>query len=244
MSKKLELTSFGLHIIAMTLMLIDHLWATMFSSQWWMTGVGRLAFPIFAFMIAEGFHYTHDRKKYLLRMLLFAVISEAPFDLMCDGVFFYPFHQNVMWTFFIAILCMMWIEKAKSKEMWLRVILTVAAVAAGYLLGLILFVDYFGYGVVTVLLFYFLRGNKWYHYLGQFVGLFLIHWVLFGGMEYGVTLFGQQFMIPNQGFAVFALIFIWLYRGKQGPYNKVIRYIYYGFYPVHMLLLGLLYFIR
>ncbi len=79
-----------LHIIAMTFMLMDHLWATLLPAQDWLTCVGRLAFPIFAFMAVEGYFHTHSFKKYILRLLLFAVLSEIPFDLMYGGTWFYP----------------------------------------------------------------------------------------------------------------------------------------------------------
>ena len=83
-----------LHIIAMTFMLMDHLWATLLPAQDWLTCVGRLAFPIFAFMAVEGYFHTHSFKKYILRLLLFAVLSEIPFDLMYGGTWFYPFLWN------------------------------------------------------------------------------------------------------------------------------------------------------
>ena len=74
MEKKRGIDSFTLHILAMLFMLCDHLWATLFPAQEWMTCVGRLAFPIFAFMIAEGCYYTSNVKKYMLRLFLFAII--------------------------------------------------------------------------------------------------------------------------------------------------------------------------
>lgn len=84
-----------LHILAMTLMLMDHLWATLLPAQEWLTCAGRVAFPIFAFMTVEGYFHTHSLKKYMLRLLAFALISEIPFDLMYGGTWLYPFHQNV-----------------------------------------------------------------------------------------------------------------------------------------------------
>ena len=85
MEKKRGINSFTLHILAMLFMLCDHLWATLFPAQEWLTCIGRLAFPIFAFMIAEGCYYTSNMKKYMQRLFLFAVISEIPFNLIMDS---------------------------------------------------------------------------------------------------------------------------------------------------------------
>ena len=110
----LEITSAGLHILAMALMLCDHAWATVVPGNDWLNCVGRLAFPIFAFMLVEGYFHTRSVKKYMLRMLVFALISEIPFNLMVGGGWFYPVHQNVLWTFLIALVMIHWNEKAKA----------------------------------------------------------------------------------------------------------------------------------
>ena len=103
-SSYIDISAAVLHIIAMILMLMDHLWATLFPAQDWLTCAGRLAFPIFAFMTVEGYFYTHNLKKYIFRLFLFALLSEVPFDLMYGGTWFYPVHQNVIWTFLLGIL--------------------------------------------------------------------------------------------------------------------------------------------
>ena len=109
------LNSLFLKLLAMALMLCDHLWATVIPGNNWLTAVGRLAFPIFAYQVAEGFFLTHNRKKYLGRMFVFALISEIPFNLLYYSSVVFPFHQNVMFTFCLAILLMMALERAKSK---------------------------------------------------------------------------------------------------------------------------------
>ena len=102
-----------LKLLAMAFMLLDHTWATVWSVPWF-TVVGRLAFPIFAFQIVEGFYHTSDRKRYMKRMALFALLSEIPFNLMVADSFIYPFHQNVMLTFLIALLLMNWMESKRG----------------------------------------------------------------------------------------------------------------------------------
>ena len=88
-----------LKIIAMVCMLIDHAWAMLVSGNLWMTCVGRIAFPIFAFQIAEGYAHTKNFKRYLLRMFLFALVSEIPYNFLSGGWWFNPFGQNVMLRF-------------------------------------------------------------------------------------------------------------------------------------------------
>lgn len=240
-SLHLETTSMSLHIMAMFFMLLDHMWATVIPGRDWMTCVGRIAFPIFAFMVAEGYFHTHSLKKYVGRLLFFAIISEIPFNLMVGNTVFYPIHQNVLWTFLIGILCIHMIEKAKqTNQAWLIALAGLGALSTATILGLLGMVDYYHAGVYTVLVFYAFRGRKWWNLIGQFLLLAYINIQLLGGMKYEIHLLGYTMFIPQQSFALLALIPIWLYRGKQGPHNKALQYLYYAFYPVHTLILGLL----
>ena len=236
-----EITSCALHFLAMALMLSDHLWATVIPWEAdWMTILGRLAFPIFAFMTVEGFFHTKNLKKYMLRMLIFALLSEIPFNLMMGGGVFYLFHQNVLWSFLLGLWLMHLNEKAKAKrKLPGRILVGVGTFLLGTVIGMISMMDCMQYGVWMILAFYFLRGRKWWNYVAQFVALLYINYSV-RGLSYELTLFGKEFWFPQQCFAVLALIPIWLYRGKQGPHNKVLQYIYYGFYPVHILILGLI----
>ena len=138
------LDSLTLKLLAMALMLCDHLWATVLPGVMWLTAVGRIAFPIFAFQVAEGFQRTHDRKKYLLRMLVFALISEIPFNYLYYSSPVFPFHQNVMFTFFIALLLMLGLEKVRSKGAGLYILAAVLSLPVGYFLGTLGMVDYYG----------------------------------------------------------------------------------------------------
>jgi len=135
------LDSLTIKLLAMALMLCDHLWATVLPGVMWLTAVGRIAFPIFAFQVAEGFQRTHDRKKYLLRMLVFALISEIPFNYLYYSSPVFPFHQNVMFTFFIALLLMLGLEKVRSKGAGMYILAAVLSLPVGYFLGTIGMVD-------------------------------------------------------------------------------------------------------
>ena len=239
-ASRFDLSAAALHIIAMTLMLMDHLWATLLPAQEWLTCAGRLAFPIFAFMAVEGYFHTRSFKKYALRMLLFAVLSEVPFDLMYGGTWFYPVHQNVIWTLLLGLLGIHLMETVRKKQkIWLTLLVSVLVVAAGGLLGTLCMVDYYGVGVLTVFLFYFFRGRKWWCLLGQAAALYWVNVELLGGLMYPVQLLGMDLELCQQGLALLALIPIWLYRGRQGYHSKPFQYACYGFYPVHMLVLVL-----
>lgn len=240
-NRTIEITSDGLHIIAMLLMLSDHLWASMFTSQNWMTCLGRMAFPIFAFMTVEGYFHTRNLKRYMKRLLIFAVLSEIPFNLLYSGVLIYPFHQNVLWTFLIALSGMWAMEIASEKlNRYLAICAKAAVVILCFLLATAAMTDFYGKGILIVFVFYFFRGRKWWCYAGQFLAMYWINVELFGGYYYPVTIFGKDFELIQQGFAMFSLVFIWLYRGKKGSFGKPFQLFCYSFYPVHCLILGIL----
>ena len=179
-----DLSALTLHILAMAFMFCDHLWATLAGDAWWLTGIGRLAFPMFAFFLVEGFFHTHDRKKYCMRLLLLAILSELPINLMYSGLLFYPFHQNVIWTLLTGFLCIWAIDTLRKKcpvWLWIPSILLLSAV--GYVLATLLMFDYYGEGVLTVIVFYLFHGKNWWQLAGQFAGLYWINVMLLAGMQ-------------------------------------------------------------
>ena len=236
----LELTSNALHLLAMGLMLCDHLWLTMASGNEWMTCVGRLSFPIFAFLLSEGYFYTKNRKRYGLRLLLFAVLSEIPFNLMVGGRPIPPPQQNVLWSFLICLVLIYWNESARlSGKRWLRVLVACGSVLAACLLGILTLVDYVHGGILTVLVFYFFRDRNWKCFLAQLVCLGFINLVMLAGPVFELSLPGMTISFPRQGFALLALIPIWLYRGERGSRSKALQLSYYLFYPLHLFILGI-----
>lgn len=238
---KFEFTSASLHILAMLFMLCDHTCAALAFRYRWLTCIGRISFPIFAFLIVEGFFHTSNFKKYLGRLFIFALISEIPFDIMYSGTIFSIYHQNVLWTFIIALIGIYCIEKVKKKEnIFLTIFISIISIIICMILGIIGMTDFFGNGVLMVFVFYFFHKRSWWGYLGQFLAMYWINIELVGGFYYPVNIFGIDLEIMEQSFAMLSLIPIWLYHGKQGYHKKWFKYFCYSFYPIHLLVLGIL----
>lgn len=124
---KTFLDSDVLKMIAVVTMLIDHIGAVIIWNLFSVVtaenyavleqvyhifrNIGRTAFPIFAFLLVEGFFHTHSRKKYFGRLALFAVLSEIPFDMAFHGMPSYGEDQNVFWTFCIGFLVIWGLER-------------------------------------------------------------------------------------------------------------------------------------
>lgn len=223
--KSLPLNSLHLKLLAMFTMLIDHMGATLFPYALWMRCVGRLAFPIFCFLIAEGCALTRDKKRYAARLLGFAVLSEPAFDLMCGGVWFTMDYQNVLWTLLLGALVCWVVDWAQTgAALWQR-LPAEAAIAVGFLLAHWLNTDYGGFGVLLVLLFYMTRRTKG-KLIIQLVGLGVFCWLC----------------SPWQGqlLAMLAMLPIALYNGERGFSGRALQYGFYAFYPVHILILSVL----
>ncbi len=232
--RKLPLHAVSLRLIALVCMLLDHLWATVVPGNFWMTVLGRLAFPIFAFQAVEGYYHTSNFKRYLLRLLIFGLLSEIPFNLMLGGYWIYPFHQNVMFTLLMGLMAVHAMEKARNGDAKQRM-KSAVAVMLWIVVGAITFVDYGAYGVMMVLLFALCRFLP-YGKVFQLAGMVAINGYLMEGMT--VPVFGRQ--IPLQAFAILSLGIIWLYNGEKGPRNRIVQYGSYLFYPLHMLILGVI----
>ncbi len=226
--------------LACVLMLCDHMWATIVPGNMWMTWLGRLAFPIFAFQIAEGFLHTSDFRKYAMRLFLFGILSEVPFDLLYGSTVFYPFHQNVMFTLLLGLLAIKALDSAKENPTAKSVIVGIIAAGLCILGGGVFLTDYGAMGVATVIMFYLCRSFR-FSWALQLVFMVLFNMVFFAGEYIPLTLAGHTFELQTQGFAVLALIPIHLYNGRKGVSGKALQYGFYAFYPVHMLVLYLLF---
>ena len=224
------LNGFHLKLIAVCTMFIDHMGDTLFPGVMWLRCIGRVAFPIFCFLIAEGCVHTHDRKKYALRLLVFAVLSEIPFNLMTGRAVWNPYDQNVLWTL-LAGAAVCWImDGALKRRTAPTFVLTGAAMVAAFWLLEVFCTDYGGWGMLLVAMFYGVRRAPYGQaakMAAQAVGLafFCI------GVMGGVTI---------ELWALTALVPIWLYNGQRGFSHNAVQYGFYAFYPLHILILSLI----
>lgn len=215
--------------IAAALMLTDHVGAILLPEVLALRCVGRLAFPIFAFFIAEGYAHTRNFGRYFRRLAILAVVSEIPFNLE-NGAVFDLTRQNVLFTFCLALLTLRGLEALGRERGFGRWAGCGLVLAAGFAAGELLRTDYGGWGVVTVALLYLCRDGK-YAKLWLLLAMAAVNGLGMGSLT--MPVFGGE--MPIQIFAVAALPVIWLYNGQAGP--KGLRRAFYVFYPAHLLVL-------
>ena len=225
------LNGFHLKLIAICTMFIDHMGYALFPGIMWLRCIGRVAFPIFCFLIAEGCVHTHDRKKYALRLLMFALLSEIPFNLMNSGMIWDPYDQNVLWTLLLGALVCWLMDWALKKRTVSAFVLTGAAMVAAYWLLEIGNTDYGGWGMLLVAMFYGVHrapSGAVVKMIAQAFGLAFFSLGVMGGYL-SIELWSLVSLVP-----------IWFYNGQRGFSNKAVQYGFYAFYPVHILALSLI----
>ena len=240
---KSDVSGFTLKMIAVVTMLIDHIGAAILegglagkynSNTLWMIDqvlrdIGRLAFPLFCFFIVEGFHYTHDRKKYALRLGIFAVISEVPFDMAFDHSFFAPSDNSVMITLLLGLISI-WVIDILLKKSAARfssdirkrricdALSVIAVIVCVYIIEEWASSDYGAAGVITIIIMYLMYDKR------QLGFALAIIWL---GFTCGRT----------ELIAAVDLIPLYFYHGRQG---RKMKYFFYAFYPAHLLVLSLI----
>ncbi len=147
------MTSFYLKIIALITMFIDHIGSVIFPNHFWLRYIGRIAFPIYAFLISEGLKKTSNIKKYLINLLMLAVTSEIFYDLCFNKNISLFYKTNTVYTLFIASLSIYLYNKHSN------IILKYLSLLLGLSISYILKTDYDILGVLLIFIFYFLH-NK------------------------------------------------------------------------------------
>ena len=236
------MTSFVIKIIALAAMITDHIgdvYSHAIPESFLMRCIGRLAFPLYAYMIAEGCRQTKNLKKYMIRLGVFAFISEIPFDLCFENMrvrslndikFFTANNQNIFFSLFLAVLAIYIWERLKDTK---YILAGVLAFPASAVIAQQIRSDYGGTAVIMIAAMYFLP-NKITRIAAMVAGVAL----LYLPMGYTGYIFGHR--VPF-GFTLFlfasaAAVPVFFYNGKRGP---GLKYIFYMMYPLHLLILAL-----
>lgn len=221
-----------LKIIAIVTMFIDHIGAVvlerfveegtfLYVLDRILRGVGRVAFPIFCFLLVEGFFHTRNKIKYAQRLAAFAVISEIPFDLATSGSLINLGYQNVFFTLLIGFLTICALDKLKKWELQsgrtkrvIKWLFTIVIMAAGIVAAHFLKTDYSFGGVLAVVVMYSLHVQRQTAMLG-----------------------GWLVLTAYNLYEVFAIVDVFLIKLYNGERGLKLKYIFYAFYPVHLLVL-------
>ena len=234
-------------------MTFDHARILVFNTSefGWMEPIGRLAFPIFAFQIVMGYRKTHDLKKYILRLLVFAVISEIPYKWMLwlgsGDLKLTLSYWNVYWTFILGIIVLQLLKNNQIKAIYKGVI-----IAAICVLFSIVYVDYSIYGIGIMIAYYYLfpfkdvemkdRATKSI-YLAVILACLAIIFIAFINIRSNA--FAPTDILVNYGIFTFAgSVIPFLSNGKKGVSNKFVKWMFYIYYPLHITILCLINFFR
>ena len=228
---KFGLTGFQLKLIALLIMFADHI-GVFCPDMFFLRNIGRIAFPIFAFMLSEGFQYTKNKTQYLLRLSTFALLSEIPFNIFLSFSIFDGSKQNVLFTLSFSFFALFLYEKMHERKTPLCGLFAVIGIAV---LAEIFRFDYGAYGVLLAFSFcshYFWRGRR-----GD-------------GKWKGVSFLEKtdRFILPfltlilfKQGlpWSLCSFVFLMMYGGERG---RKMKYFFYIFYPLHLLLISFVFY--
>lgn len=215
-------------------MTADHLISVIYPhypTDWWIIGlhiIGRLAAPIFWFFVAEGYHYTHDIKKYIVRLFVFAFISHFAYN-FAFGIPFIPFQTSafnqtsVIWSLAWGLVALMIHENTQLKQ-WQKTLLILGITAITFC------ADWSSIAVLAVVEIGSNRGNfkKQMSMMMLWVSVYAAVFIIFINPVYGVL----------QLFTVLTIPLLKKYNGKRGSW-KGMKWFFYIYYPAHLVLCGL-----
>ena len=223
------LSNFDLKLIAIITMTIDHI-GVVFGTPFYnlLRAVGRLSFPIFAFLLTEGYVHTNSFSKYFFRLLVLALISEVIYDYVFYGSFIYLEANNIFFTLALGLLTLWLLDKSRTlvkkyfkEKIDLTIILPITYLLIIVVMGLIAEFLNFSYGMLGILVisfFYLFKKN----FPLTVLSVSLSTLILGDTMQY---------------FSLLSLILIYFYNKKLGKKCKVFFYLYY---PLHILVLGVI----
>jgi hypothetical protein len=220
------MNSSQLKVFACLVMLIDHMGYIFFPNLLWLRVIGRLAFPLFAYFIAEGYRKTKDVTDYLGRLTLFALISQLPFMFAFNTKGLY---LNVFFTLAMGLYAVY--NYDKSKKLYMLIVIALACQAVN--------TDYGAYGVLLVFLF-----NKYHDNFKEMVKSVILLTIAVQLLQAGIKYYtipsaylsrNLLFVLGIQPLCLLSLILIKFYNGERGA---KLKYLFYAFYPVHLIVLG------
>lgn len=179
--------------------------------------LGRIAFPLFSFFIVEGFFRTHSRKKYLINLLFFAVISEIPYDMFSSKVFLEFRLNNVLFSLALSLISIWILDEFRNKyeeklgNFW--ILFSIPLLIVMYFVSIFVSGDYDFHAIMTAFFFYIFYDKPLTSAFFAYISIIKEWWSILG---FGLTI---------------------MYNGKKGKQNKIFNYL---FYPVHLFILGLL----
>lgn len=205
-----------LKLIAIITMLIDHIGYVLYPEIEFFRWIGRVAFPIFVYQLVEGYEKTSNLKNYFKRLMLFAIISEIPFDLALFGIPFYWDYQNVYFELALCLLALVLLDRTKELSPVLRWV----SIFVICLTSILLRADYDVFGILLIVLFCLFENN------------FAIYAI-------GIVILSCVFSNPTQLFCLFSLLFIMMYNSKLTTcrLSKSKQFMFYAFYPLHLFIL-------
>ncbi len=216
-----------LKLLACASMLLDHIGAAFYPGLMWLRIVGRLAFPIYCFLLAQGAAHTRNPARYGIRLLIGAALAELPFDLLFSSRLDWQY-QNVMLTLLLGFLALQAMKKCTPLLLKVLIVLPFAVVAE------MMRTDYGGMGVLMIAMFALTEQLPWKGVIRTFCQLLICaniptaHMML-GGLRISVQLFAAAAMVP-----------ICLYSGRKITHSRTLQTAFYLFYPIHLLVLYLL----
>lgn len=223
---KRGLNSFQLKIIAIVLMTVDHIGAILFPGVLAYRIIGRLAFPIFAFLITEGYKHTRSVSRYLLRLAVCAVLFQIP-----DWFFGIHYALNIFATLFLGLCAIFIYDKIKDKSRVLSWIGVIAISIIAQCIG----ADYGAYGVFLIFMFFITSGSIYKTAVGMVVlhAAYAVFELLSSYISEGRAIFYHYLQLYSMlSFPITAL-----YNNEQG---RKMKYFFYLFYPLHLIILYLI----
>ncbi len=219
-------------LIAFTSMVIDHIGLLFFPHIVFFRIIGRLAFPLFAWLIARGAHHTHDLKKYMIRLGLLALISQIPYSIFIKSAGITHFQLNVVFTLLAGLFTIFLINKTRSTLLKI-IITTIVAIVTFFVQA-----DYAIIGVISIVLFYTYQHNIAAVFWTQLVACAI--WVVFFPVFFLKSSSNSLYFfqgISYQLSGVMSIVIIALQSKGESKKSQPLKYTFYALYPLHFLVL-------